>query len=112
MAGFRAIHRVRCEQIWLGDGWAREQLVEITPEGFIAGVGPADETSVDLLLTGPVIPGMPNLHSHSHQRALAGLTETRTPGKDDFWGWRDLMYRANRAITPDDLESIARCVFY
>jgi formimidoylglutamate deiminase len=111
MAGFRAIHRVRCEQIWLDDGWAREQLVEITAEGLIAGVGPAGEASVDLVLTGPVIPGMPNLHSHSHQRVLAGLTETRTPGKDDFWGWRDLMYRANRAITPDDLESIARCVF-
>ena len=90
MAGFRAIHRVRCEQIWLDDGWAREQLVEITPEGLIAGVGPAGETSVDLVLTGPVIPGMPNLHSHSHPRVLAGLTETRPPGKDTFWGWRDL----------------------
>ena len=111
MAGFRAIHRVRCEQIWLDDGWAQDQLVEFTPEGLIADIGPVDETSVDLVLTGPVIPGVPNLHSHSHQRVLAGLTETRTPGKDDFWGWRDLMYRANSAITPDDLESIARCVF-
>ena len=111
MADFRAIHRVRCEQILLDDGWARDQLVEITTDGLIAGVGPAGETSVDLVLTGPVIPGVPNLHSHAHQRVLAGLTETRTSGKDNFWGWRDLMYRANSAITPDDLESIARCVF-
>ena len=111
MAGFRAIHRVRCEQILLDDGWARDQLVEITTDGLIAAVGPAGEASVDLVLTGPVIPGVPNLHSHAHQRVLAGLTETRTPGKDNFWGWRDLMYRANSAITPDDLESIARCVF-
>lgn len=111
MADFRAIHRVRCEQILLDDGWARDQLVEITTDGLIAGVGPAGEASVDLVLTGPVIPGVPNLHSHAHQRVLAGLTETRTPGKDNFWGWRDLMYRANSAITPDDLESIARCVF-
>ena len=64
MAGFRAIHRVRCEQIWLGDGWAQDQLIEITPEGLIADIGPVDETSVDLVLTGPVIPGVPNLHSH------------------------------------------------
>lgn len=111
MAGFRAIHRVRCEQILLDDGWARDQLVEITTDGLIAGVAPADEASAELVLTGPVIPGVPNLHSHAHQRVLAGLTETRTPGKDNFWGWRDLMYRANSAITPDDLESIARCVF-
>ena len=111
MADFRAIHRVRCEQILLDDGWARDQLVEITTDGLIAGVGPVGEASVDLVLTGPVIPGVPNLHSHAHQRVLAGLTETRTPGKDNFWGWRDLMYRANSAITPDDLESIARCVF-
>ena len=111
MADFRAIHRVRCEQILLDDGWARDQLVEITADGLIAAVGPAGEASVDLVLTGPVIPGVPNLHSHAHQRVLAGLTETRTPGKDNFWGWRDLMYRANSAITPDDLESIARCVF-
>ena len=102
---------MRCDQILLDDGWARDQLVEITTDGLIAGVGPAGEASVDLVLTGPVIPGLPNLHSHAHQRVLAGLTETRTPGKDNFWGWRDLMYRANSAITPDDLESIARCVF-
>ena len=91
MADFRAIHRVRCEQIWLDDGWARDQLVEITADGLIAGVGPAGEASVDLVLAGPVIPGVPNLHSHAHQRVLAGLTETHTPGKDNFWGWRDLM---------------------
>ena len=111
MAAFRTIRRVRCEQIQLADGWARDQLLEITAEGLIADVGPVGEETVDLVLTGPVIPGIPNLHSHAHQRALAGLTETRTPGKDDFWGWRDLMYRVNNAITPDDLESIARCVF-
>ena len=111
MAGFRAIHRVRCEQILLDGGWARDQLVEITTDGLIAGVAPAGEASAELVLTGPVIPGVPNLHSHAHQRVLAGLTETRTPGKDNFWGWRDLMYRANSDITPDDLESIARCVF-
>ena len=41
---------------------------------------------------GPVIPGMPNLHSHSFQRALAGRTERAGPGSDDFWTWRDVMY--------------------
>ena len=107
MAGFRSVHRVRCENIKLADGWAQDQLVEISSEGLITNIGPADEVPVDLVLRGPVVPGIPNLHSHAHQRVLAGMTETRTPGKDDFWSWRDLMYRANKSITPDDLESIA-----
>ncbi|MEI9931268.1 MAG: hypothetical protein WDM89_12190 [Rhizomicrobium sp.] len=37
------------------------------------------------------IPGLPNLHSHAFQRAMAGLTETRGPSHDSFWTWRDLM---------------------
>ena len=111
MAGFRSVHRVQCENIKLADGWAQDQLVEISSEGLITNIGPADEVPVDLVLRGPVVPGIPNLHSHAHQRVLAGMTETRTPGKDDFWSWRDLMYRANKSITPDDLESIARLVF-
>ena len=111
MAGFRSVHRVRCENIKLADGWAQDQLVEISSEGLITHIGLADQVPVDLVLKGPVVPGIPNLHSHAHQRVLAGMTETRTPGKDDFWSWRDLMYRANKSRTPDDLESIARLVF-
>jgi len=40
-----------------------------------------------------VLAGMPNLHSHAFQRAMAGLTEYRANPTDSFWSWRDLMYR-------------------
>jgi formiminoglutamate deiminase len=53
------------------------------------------------------IPGLPNVHSHAFQRGMAGLAEARGPGSDDFWSWRDLMYRFAERITPDDLEAIA-----
>jgi len=53
------------------------------------------------------IAGMPNLHSHSFQRAMAGLTERQTDPSDSFWTWRELMYRFASRITPDQLHAIA-----
>ena len=53
------------------------------------------------------IPGMPNLHSHAFQRAMAGLAEYGGAGPDDFWTWREVMYRVALSVTPDDVEAIA-----
>ena len=58
------------------------------------------------LQTGTV-PGLPNLHSHAFQRAMAGLTERRGAEADSFWTWREQMYRFVERLTPDDLEAIA-----
>jgi formiminoglutamate deiminase len=61
---------------------------------------------------GTAVPGMPNLHSHAFQRLMAGLAEVRSgPHRDDFWSWRDLMYRLVAAISPDDLAAIAAMAF-
>ncbi|MEO6172537.1 MAG: amidohydrolase family protein, partial [Arenimonas sp.] len=54
-----------------------------------------------------VVPGMPNLHSHAFQRAMAGLTERQTNPSDSFWTWRELMYRFASCITPEQLHAIA-----
>jgi formiminoglutamate deiminase len=53
------------------------------------------------------VPGLPNLHSHAFQRAMAGLTERRGSESDSFWTWREQMYRFVERLTPDDLEAIA-----
>ena len=63
-------------------------------------------TSKSQLETGH-IPGLPNLHSHAFQRAMAGLTERRGTEIDSFWTWREQMYRFVERLTPDDLEAIA-----
>jgi formimidoylglutamate deiminase len=60
---------------------------------------------------GPLLPGMPNLHSHAFQRAMAGLTEYRANATDTFWSWRDLMYRFAARITPEGLGAIARWLY-
>jgi formimidoylglutamate deiminase len=53
------------------------------------------------------VPGLPNLHSHAFQRAMAGLTERRGSGSDSFWTWRAEMYRFVERLGPDELEAIA-----
>lgn len=57
------------------------------------------------------LPGLGNVHSHTFQRAMAGLTETQTDPHDDFWSWRALMYQFLERLSPDDIEAIAALAF-
>lgn len=94
----------------LADGWCSDVSVEIDESGIIEAItlnsSPLDDT---LIASGPVIPGMPNLHSHAFQRVMAGLSE-RSSG-NDFWGWRETMYRVANQITPEQLKVIARQLY-
>lgn len=92
----------------LPTGWARDVRVDIAG-GRIVTVEPGSEVlgrRVGCLLPAPV-----NLHSHSFQRAMAGMTERRgAGGQDSFWTWRTLMYRFLDSLTPEDVQSIAAMV--
>jgi len=94
----------------LQTGWqdnVRLTVVQGRITAIVAGaVVQAGDVRVDTLL-----PAMGNLHSHSFQRAMAGMTEHRRAGKDSFWTWRDLMYRFTAHLTPDHIEAIAAFVF-
>jgi len=57
------------------------------------------------------LPGLPNVHSHAFQRAMAGLTENAGPGADSFWTWRNLMYRFVERLGPEDIEAISAFAF-
>jgi len=57
------------------------------------------------------LPGMPNVHSHAFQRALAGCTEWAGPGADSFWSWRERMYALARQLAPADIEAIATWLY-
>jgi formiminoglutamate deiminase len=52
------------------------------------------------------IPGIANVHSHGFQRGMAGLAEIRGPAGDNFWTWREVMYRFLDRLDPDDVEAI------
>ena len=53
------------------------------------------------------IPGIPNLHSHAFQRAMAGMAERQTNPEDSFWTWRETMYRMAARFDPDSLHAVA-----
>lgn len=99
-----------CGRILLPGGWADGTSVRFSPDGRIAAVEPGLDPALPRA-DGPVIPGMPNLHSHAFQRAMAGLAERAGPAEDSFWTWRDTMYGFVRRLTPEDAQSIAALLY-
>jgi formimidoylglutamate deiminase len=96
------------EHALLPDGWARNVRLAWDDAGVLTEVKAGTSAQGQLTrAAGPLLPGMPNLHSHAFQRAMAGLTEYRAPGENDFWSWRSLMYRFALQLRPEELESIA-----
>ena len=55
--------------------------------------------------------GIPNLHSHAFQRAMAGMAEKRLHPTDSFWTWRETMYDMALRFSPDDLYAVARLLY-
>ncbi|MDZ5697269.1 formimidoylglutamate deiminase [Chelativorans sp. M5D2P16] len=92
-------------------GWQDDVRVTIGADGRIAaveaGAAPASAYRVPVLL-----PALSNLHSHTFQRAMAGLAERRgQKGRDSFWTWRQTMYRFLDRLSPEDIEAIAAFAF-
>lgn len=87
-------------------------VLETDARGLIRSVTAGASASADVALDGPVIPGMPNCHSHAFQRQMAGLAGCASPGGgDSFWTWREAMYRLANRLTPEALEAIARWLY-
>jgi formiminoglutamate deiminase len=96
---------VWCESALLADGWARSVKFTIT-DGRIARID-TDAPAGDAQRLGPALPGLGNVHSHAFQRAMAGLAETRGETGDNFWTWREVMYRFLARLDPDMAQAIA-----
>jgi formimidoylglutamate deiminase len=93
---------LRAATALLPEGWAKDVRIRIE-DGRIAEV----TTGVGGQGSGVILPAPVNLHSHTFQRAMAGLTEGRTAGQDSFWTWRALMYRFLERLSPEDVQAIA-----
>src|SRR3954453_23162414 len=96
---------IYCERALLPDGWARQVRLVIAGGRFStvqrdSRPQPGDERAL------LVVPGIGNVHSHGFQRGMAGLTEYRGPEADNFWSWRELMYRFVARMDPEHLEAI------
>jgi formimidoylglutamate deiminase len=101
--------KLHLETALLPDGW-RDDVVVTVERGLITAVDPAGSGPAERI-SGVTIPGLPNIHSHAFQRAMAGFTEKRGTEADSFWTWRTQMYRFVERLTPDDLEAIAALAY-
>lgn len=99
------------ERALLPTGWASNVRLEVAEDGRVTHVEADASAEGAERLGGPLLPGMPNLHSHAFQRAMAGLAEVAGNPNDSFWTWRDLMYRLVGRITPEQVQVIARQLY-
>jgi len=103
------------KKIWaasalLAEGWASRVEITIGDSGDIEGVlGNVDYQQG--VRHEVLIPGIPNVHSHAHQRAMSGLGEkaglAADGSTDSFWTWRKVMYHYLERIQPDHLFHIS-----
>jgi len=90
----------------LPSGWAKNVAVDVDG-GRLRVVQSESPSDGRERIAGVALPGLPNLHSHTFQRGMAGLAETRGPASDSFWTWRQVMYRFLGNLTPEDVEAVA-----
>ncbi len=95
----------------LSDGWAENVRLSVNDDGFISGLSKNTTAEQGDQPLGMVIPGLVNCHSHSFQRAMAGLTEYQVSATDTFWSWRKTMYRFANLVSPEDLQYIASYLY-
>lgn len=94
------------------EGWRDDVLLRLGADGRIQAVHAGASASADAVRVPVLLPAASNLHSHTFQRAMAGLAERRGPAaRDSFWTWREVMYRFLDLLSPDDVEAIAGFAF-
>ncbi|HSS27817.1 MAG TPA: formimidoylglutamate deiminase [Usitatibacter sp.] len=111
MTGSLPIASLFAADALLPGGWARDVLLEWDERGTLMRVEAGGKPGDAPRAKGPVLPGMSNVHSHAFQRAMAGLAEFRGHPTDDFWTWREEMYRLVTLLEPDDVDAIARHLY-
>lgn len=92
---------------WLPDGLTDNVRVEVRGGTVTTVQKDTVAHPGDRQLTGLVLPGAANGHSHAFHRALRGAG---APG-DTFWGWRDTMYRIASRLDPDTYLQLARSMY-
>jgi formimidoylglutamate deiminase len=97
-------------QALLSTGWDNDVRLEVV-NGVIVSIAPQTEPIPGDQVVDTLLPALANLHSHSFQRFMAGMTEFRGPQADSFWTWRNLMYRFVDRLTPEQIEAAATLVF-
>ena len=101
------------EHALISEGWAQNVRISIDLDGKISDVEIEVDPGLDdrQLRNRILIPAMANIHSHSFQRSMAGMTEKSVKKQDSFWSWRELMYSFLEQLNPEHVEAIAALAF-
>jgi len=88
--------------------------LEVDERGCVVGAArPPQGAPQEMVRNRLLLPGLVNAHSHAFQRLIRGRTEYVAAGqeRDDFWSWRELMYRAANALDPEGVYVASRQAF-
>ncbi len=99
----------------LQDGWLSPAYIGIDEQGiiqYLSSQKPQEENLTIETINAAVLPGFQNAHSHAFQYAMAGMAEQHTEGiDDDFWSWREAMYKCAETFTPEQVEQVATALY-
>lgn len=102
------------QSLLLQTGWMTPAFVGVDQKGIIQYLSeqtPAEAIAIESV-NGFALPGFQNAHSHAFQYAMAGLAETHAAGTDDdFWTWREEMYKCALSVDPDQAQAIAAMLY-
>ncbi|MFT5858837.1 MAG: formiminoglutamate deiminase [Flavobacteriaceae bacterium] len=101
------------DKLLQNDGWKSNVLISTDLDGRINSIQENVINAGGQHIKGFAIPGFQNAHSHAFQYAMAGLAEVHNVShtSDDFWSWREAMYKLALSVTPDHMESIAAMLY-
>lgn len=97
----------RFKALLQNSGWLENTAVSIDERGKIISVSQNEDAE---FINGYALPAFQNAHSHAFQYAMAGLAENHS-GDDDFWSWREAMYRLAQNLDPEQMKSIAAMLY-
>ncbi|BBM83043.1 formimidoylglutamate deiminase [Candidatus Uabimicrobium amorphum] len=94
------------------DRWLQPAYITVDNSGVIQEIAENSENSYEEV-KGVALPGYQNAHSHAFQYAMAGTAEHLPVGaqSDDFWSWREAMYRLALNVSPQDIRAIATMLY-
>lgn len=102
------------QSLLLKDSWLTPAYVGVDNKGviqYLSNQTPEEGAAIEFV-NGFTLPGFQNAHSHAFQYAMAGLAETHASGiDDDFWTWREEMYKCALSVDPDQAQAIAAMLY-
>ncbi|MCX6128925.1 MAG: amidohydrolase family protein [Proteobacteria bacterium] len=84
--------------------WLSPCYVSLNREGQLLEISEHEPLHpIDESISGYLLPGFANAHSHSFQYLMCGMAEHLEPGHeaDNFWSWRERMYQLAGLMSPD-----------